>query len=128
MGGVLTNWKGAIVAVLRVLVVEGEDRLGEGSVGIDFVGGDGSADVVGDEGRVAGGVDGDVCGAGSSGGDFAFFRQRAGLGIEVEGGDGRCGVSDGVDRVDGAPRVTGMRRGEGQVGWAGGFDSESGCG
>ena len=82
VGGVLAGGVGAECAELLVVFeVDAVDGLAEGAVGLDAVGGDGAAEVVGDEGGVAGGVDGDVGGACSAGGDLArLFEARRSLG------------------------------------------------
>src|SRR3984885_5375477 len=72
VGGALTGRVGAECAeLLMVVEVDAVDWLAEGAVGLDAIGGDGAAREVGDEGGVAGVVDGDVGGACSAGGDLA---------------------------------------------------------
>ncbi len=103
MGGVLTSRVGAECTELLVIFeVDAVDGLAEGAVGLDAIGGDGAAVVVGDEGGVAGVVDGDVGGACSAGGDLARLSEGAGLGVDGEGGCSCGWVVDGVDGVQGA--------------------------
>ena len=83
-----------------IFEVDAIDGLAEGSVGLDLVGGDGAAEVIGNEGGVACGVDGDVGGTCSGRGDLTDLVECAGFGVDEEGG-GRCGgVVYGVDGVE----------------------------
>jgi len=59
----------------------------EAAVGLDGIGGDASAGVVGDEDELAAGCDGDVAGVGAFGGQLIEQCQFVGLGITFEGGD-----------------------------------------
>ena len=92
MRDVLARGDRAALAELGVLVVDALNGFGETAVGMDAVGGDGGADVVGDEGGFAGGVERDVAGAGAGGGDLVDFLQRAGGWVHLEAGDGGGGV------------------------------------
>ena len=123
VGMVLTGGVGAECAeFLVVFEVDAVDWLAESAVGLDAVGGDGGAEVVGDEGGVAGGVDGDVGGACSAGGDLACLVEGAGLRVDGEGGGGGGGVVDGVDGVEEASAWPDGS--DGEEGWPGGGGSK----
>ena len=109
-----------------VIEIDAVDGLAESAVGLDSVGCDGTAVVVGNEGRVAGRVDGDVSGPGSAGGYLAGLLERAGLRIDHEGGGGGGGIVDGIDGVEAAtPLADGS---DGEKGGPGGGGGKDGCG
>ncbi len=109
--------------LLVVLEVDAVDRLAEGAVRLDAIGGDRAAEVVGDKGGVAGGVDRDVGRASSAGGNLANLVESAGAGILIEGGDRRCRIVHCIDRVEKA-LLSGARGRQRQEGWPGGRGDE----
>ena len=83
--GVLANRIGSESAELLVIFeVDAVNRLTESTVGLNAIGGDGAAEVVGDECGVTGGVDRDVGWSCSPGGDLACLLETAGLRVNDE--------------------------------------------
>jgi len=122
VGGTLASRVGTECAeLLMIIEVDAVDGLAESAVGLDSVGCDGTAVVVGNEGRVAGRVDGDVSGTSSGGGYLAGLLERAGLRIDHEGGGGGGGIVDGIDGVEAAtPLADGSDGEKGGPGGGGG--------
>jgi hypothetical protein len=106
--------------LLAVFEVDAVDRLAEGTVGLDPIGGNRAAEVVGDEGGVAGSVDRDIRWPCSAGGDLAGLFQGPGLQVDKKGGSRGGRVVDGVDGVEGTPRLSnGSDAKEGRPGGSG---------
>ena len=112
--------------LLMVLEIDPVDRMAERAVGLDAVGGDARAKIIGDERGVSSGVDRDIGGACSAGRHLARLVERAGLQVNDKGGSRCGGVIHRVDSVKGTSRLAGgSNRQEGWAGRRGGEDRGS---